>query len=167
MFLYDEKKLSEFITLKKDNKWIWRLVLFLVTVPVVSALKLWNFTDCFQYFTDWNMWLTFVHVLIVLSCLECEESKGLLAAAHATFELSLIMNMIVCCIYWPFLHGVTMIKFKGDFWKTLHMYHVHSFPMISLILLWYFNELRLCRGHWKVLIPLGPIYACWNYYCFL
>ena len=60
-----------------------------------------------------------------------------------------------------------MIKFKGDDFKILHMYLVHAFPSISLLLILATTDLQLSIGHWKGFLPIAVIYAAVNCYATL
>ena len=170
MLGYEKHVLDEAIHVKKGNELLWYISSFFVFVPIISALCNWEIWECFSYFTDWNMWLTMLHFLLMVKCYSTafhQRTKPVwLALAHVTFELAMITNAIMVVIYWNFLHQISLEKFKGNFWRTLHMYIVHSFPMLAILTIWYTNELRICRNHWKFLAMFTPIYAAKNYYHF-
>ena len=167
---YEKHVLDEVIRVHNGNEMLWTLACFFVFAPVISALCNWEIWECFSYFTDWNMWLTMLHFLLMVNCYSSKvhhrTKPRWLALAHMTFELAMITNIIMVVIYWTFLHQISIEKFKENYWRTVHMYIVHSFPMLAIMTLWYANELRVCRSHWKILFVLSPVYALKNYYHF-
>ena len=70
-------------------------------------------------------------------------------------------------VYWPVLHQAALKKFEGDDFKILHMYLVHSFPFIALLLILATTDVQLQVGHWKGFIPIAFVYAVINCYATL
>ena len=76
---------EELIKIKKGNYWLMVTAFLLNAVVVWSALMNWEFHECWSMFTDWTMWLTFIHTGLMLKCYFKDSSLGWLALAHATF----------------------------------------------------------------------------------
>ena len=87
----------------------------------------------------------------------------MLATLHSLFALCILFNTITVILYWTLLHEVTLIRHQDNLGRTLHTYISHSFPAISMLLLWWVNEIRLHVGHWKGINVIGVAYALWNY----
>ena len=135
----------------------------------VGAVTLWPLNECFIYFTDLTMWLTLFSSILLFTCARdtsIKQKTGWLALSHALFQTCAICNTIVVVIYWSLLHQHTLIKNKNYPGRTIHTYFSHSFPALSMVLLWWVNEIRLYANHWKGLVLLAGLYCLWNYYCF-
>ena len=98
---------EELIKIKKQNSLGLCIAFILITITVTSALLNWEVSECFNQFTDWTMWLTFLQALIMLKCYndnDVSKKPGWLALAHTTFECCIVCNSIVVMIYWSLLH---------------------------------------------------------------
>ena len=113
------------------------------------------------------MWITLVFVVLCSYAhrdFGVREKPALLGTVHSLFTLAAICNSIVCFIYWPFLHESALEQMNGHRGRVLHMYHGHALPTMSLLLMWYLTELRICKSHWKMILYITVFYAPINFY---
>ena len=54
---------------------------------------------------------------------------------HLLTELACVANLIVVIVYWSILHQIAIEKFKDNQMRVLHMYLVHIFPSIGLLII--------------------------------
>ena len=112
------------------------------------------------------MWLTLI--LVVLMYLGAHDNQikikpGMLAAIHGLFAVCIIFNMVTVIVYWTMLHEMTLIKHAGNTGRTIHTYLSHSFPALSVLLLWWINDIRLHADHWRSIDMIAAVYGVWNY----
>ena len=62
------------------------------------------------------------------------------------------------------MHEKTIEYFKDDYRKVLHMYLVHIFPAISVVIMFLTTDLQMTPSHFKGFIPIGLIYSIINYW---
>ena len=79
------------------------------------------------------------------------------------FTLCSICNSVTVGVYWTLLHEVTLLKHKDNPGRTVHTYLTHSFPAISMCLLWWINEIRLHSSHWVHINVITLLYGVWSY----
>ena len=96
-----------------------------------------------------------------------DASKGRLAFTHLLFELTAVIDALGMSIYWGMIHSrnqATLLA-AGEVLKLAHMIMIHSFPTLSLILIYWATERLVIKStHWKMVIPLVPIYGAINYF---
>ena len=168
---FDEEyksKINEYFKVDKQRgkiKLVLCAIAFTLTlIPVISVITCWPLNEQLRYATDWSMWLTFSHILISAKVNHVDKSPTMswLIAAHLTFELVLISNIFVVVFYWTLIHYQT-IHTEKDTCRYYHYYTVHSLPAISVMILWYNTEVRICKDHWKVPFALGCLYFVFNF----
>ena len=86
----------------------------------------------------------------------------MLATVHILTELTTILNTVVVFVYWPLLHKLALEALVGDECKTLHMYLVHTFPALSLIIIYATTDIQLSPTHWKGFVPIALVYEVIN-----
>ena len=86
----------------------------------------------------------------------------MLSVTHIVFEVATIMNFVMVIMYWSMVHHVVIDKFKGL--EYFHMYAIHIFPAISVLVNFYLTDIWLVPGHWQGLAPIAVLYSAVNYY---
>ena len=80
---------------------------------------------------------------------------------HILFEFVLLLNLLITIAYWLIIHSFVISNFKGA--AYVHMYLVHTFPLISTFLVYKSFEIELCTHHWIIFLPIVVLYAFINY----
>ena len=65
----------------------------------------------------------------------------MLSVTHIVFEVATIMNFVMVIMYWSMVHHVVIDKFKGL--EYFHMYAIHIFPAISVLVNFYLTDIWL------------------------
>ena len=157
---------EELIVIRSHKREIWALAVLMNVIVTGGAVAFWPLNQCFSYFTDWTMWMTFVQVLFMFWSARKQHINnhpGWLAFTHSAYTVCLICNVIVVIIYWSLLHEKTLLRHEGNIGRTYHTYISHSFPCISILLVYWINEIRLHVPHWKGLNLIGLFYGICNY----
>ena len=149
----------------------WKLALRLVALALVVtnlifAILFFDPIALLIFFTNWNMEFTLALVVIVIWCSfdkDINQKKGWLSAMHILTEISFISNFLTVSVYWSVLHKVAIEKFKEDDLKVLHMYLVHSFPTLALMIVLATTDIQMKPSHGKAFLPFGFFYAVANY----
>ena len=160
---------EELIVLYRHKRAVWLLAISMNSAVAVSAVLLWPLNECFSYFTDLTMWLTLILSVTLFACARDDlirQKTGWLAVAHAMFQTCALCNAVVVVLYWSLLHEHTLVKNRDFPGRAVHTYFSHSFPALSVLLIWWINEIRLYAAHWKGLVAMGLLYSAWNYYNF-
>ena len=96
-----------------------------------------------------------------------DSKPGWLTLIHMVTELATSFNVVVVMIYWSVLHNLaieTMSKEENPDVKCLHMYLVHTFPIIANLLVLSTMDVKFATYHWKAFIPIALVYGTIN--CF-
>ena len=121
----------------------WKLVLRILALTLVLI----NLAFCFMYFnplsllvvfSNWTLELSIALSIIVLwSSFDSNisEKKERLGAIHLIGELAFVTNLITVFVYWSILHPGALDRLEGHKMKILHYYLVHTFPAISVFLI--------------------------------
>ena len=115
-------------------------------------------------FTNWAQMITELGLILVIfygQKRDINSCKGTLAFIHIILELALAFNIVVVIVYWCMLHPKVKLEYEG--YRLLHMYLVHIFPAVSLLLTLKTIHFNLYEKHWIFLVMLGNIYAPFNY----
>ena len=116
------------------------------------------------------MQLTLVCVLLALfnssqAASKVEIKSSRLACTHILFQITAMVDLLGVCVYWTMLHAGFVESMKDEFWQLTHMYLVHSFPTICLVIVYMTTErLVIKKSHCLLVAPLVPIYATINYF---
>ena len=108
----------------------------LLVINIYMAVTIFEVWSLLTYFTNWAMEFSFVSVLLICYCGSygddaCNHKKTL-ACVHIFYEIAFAFNLIVVIVYWGVIHATLIDTLEGE--KALHMYLVHIFPTISLLL---------------------------------
>ena len=75
-----------------------------------------------------------------------------------------MLNYTILFVYWPVIHADFMVKYEDSPVTIVHMYLVHIFPTISLLIVYCTTERILIKAsHSKVVVPLMIVYSYLNY----
>ena len=116
-------------------------------------------------FTNWAQMITELSLILVIyygQKRDINSCKGTLAFIHIILEFALAFNIVVVIVYWGILHAKIKEEYEG--YRLLHMYFVHSFPAVSLLLILKTIHFNLYENHWAFLVMFGLIYAPINYF---
>ncbi len=82
-------------------------------------------------------------------------------------ETSLMIQILMVGIYWPFVHETLMQRIRGqpnftiEYWTTVFK---HSYPAAAILANIMFSKIAFVRSHYKYAIRIGVIYAVFNYW---
>ena len=115
------------------------IALELLVINITMALRLSPLYNLVAYVSNWMMLTSLPLVLLTIHnelVDNINEKKSRLAWNHFLFELSANITAMGTIIYWIFIHDKVLIHYGHDFWMLLHMYLLHSFPAIALIIVY-------------------------------
>ena len=116
-------------------------------------------------FTNWTLIITLTNLIATLLCTHGgEKTQPKLAAAHLTFELGIIMNIVTILLYWTLLHKSALKKYKGDAIRTLHQYTIHIFPAVGMLVNFCVTDVRMCPKHYVFILGISVAYCFTNFF---
>jgi len=104
-------------------------------------------------------------MIVSIYALRPKSSTSLLALHHILFSFSLVMNIVVVIIYWPFLFwtDINRPETKASTFRFINCILTHSVPVLASY--YNFNTIYavMRRSHSKCVIPLATVYLFTNY----
>ena len=162
--------------------WIRMLCLLLLSVNYIFILLFFKIQWFFFAFSNWTLFLTTVSVYVSMEASYNLEKFGKMALKkakeegeqaysdklwhhawhHMLYSLSIISNVVMFCIYWPFLHRDAVEKMgkqpiTGPY-LVMHMYLVHLFPTVACLFNSLVTNCVLKRDIWKQILQSGIFY---------
>lgn len=141
----------------------------MLLVNWVMVASLYDLATIVCYFTNWGLLVTTAWVALSIRCARDTQAytkrPGLLALHHITFEIAVIMNLVIMVVYWPILHE-TVIKWcyeRGEMGKVAHNHFVHIFPFFAVVLNFLFTDVVISGVHTKAILPIAVTYGYKNY----
>ena len=119
----------------------------------------------FIFFTNWALITTAIYMIVSINALRPKSSTSLLALHHILFSFSLVMNIVVVSVYWPFLFktDINRPETKASWFRFINCILTHSVPLLAS----YYNYKTIYavmkRSHCVSVIPLVTIYLFTNY----
>jgi len=119
----------------------------------------------FIFFTNWAVIVTAIYMIVSIYALKPNASASLLATHHILFSFSLVMNIVVTIIYWPFLFrsDINKPETKASTVRFINCILMHSMPLLAS----YYNFKTIYavmkRSHKWSVIPLTSVYLYTNY----
>ena len=121
-----------------SNKLFMRvLALFLLSINIVMAAVLFDLWSLLTFLTNWCVMASLFCIAFFVYCSSIPDiklHKGKLCAAHLLFEFASGLNLVVTLVYWCVIHHMVIENFTGA--RYVHMFLVHIFPALGLLLLY-------------------------------
>ena len=119
-----------------------------------------------MFFTNWTTWATFFFFATAV-VIQVSKTKNMtiLATHHILFQTSLVMNVFVVLVYWPFLYKVDTNRpeIKASVFRTWVARFTHSLPCLSVIINFLLSEITMNKKQGYLLLPIGVAYSVVNY----
>ena len=164
--IYENKDLTRRLqSFKKDTKIhrLLRIMLLLLNLNnVLFIIYVYGLGRLSLYFTNWTLLMTCIY-LGVATVVSDKSSYTALAIHHILFEISLVMNVVVVCIYWSILHEESLLEAKGNILKIANCYWAHLGPAFSV---WFNFSIsnHILKSNHVVAFPLiAALYGYVNY----
>ena len=85
------------------------------------------------------------------------------ATHNLLFSFSVICNLVVVAVYWPFLHQDLVVKFSDYPGRIFHLHTVHIIPALCCLVNTWITHCHMNRSIWKVVAGLGILYSVMQY----
>ena len=150
-----------------ENKRLYQwLSAFLLSINITMSVLLFPLEKSLSYFSNLAVLMTLVNVASIM-CASWGQKPGIkqnkvkLALLHILCEVTSAFNIVVVFIYWTRIHFYALRSFTGL--KLLHMYLLHTFPVLAQWLAFKTINFYLCKRHIVLLLPFSILYSIYNH----
>ena len=141
------------------------LALVLSLIPLLLYIPNFPLLSLVSYLTNWIMCLTVLTCTLVLLFAndpKINRKKWHLAILHQCFQFNFVFSYCFL-IYWFTIHAYRPAHLRATIWTEMYCLTAHTFPMVSLLLIYSTMEIKVVGSQWYWVIPVHIFYAIVNF----